>query len=168
MKNANIDDIFERIKNIKDLRTDVELANFLEVKKNTISSWKSRKRIPYERLFTMCDREKFNFTWVLTGEGNRYIKSTRDSDEIDISPDILEVLHNHPTIEKIVLMLGKMKDEDVLYVKELIEEKKFKPEELELRVKKLELAVLELQDSVKKGHNLPLSEHHNKEKTEES
>lgn len=46
-------------------RTDTELSDFLGVKQNTISSWKSRGTVDYDLIISKCDTDDLN--WLLKG-----------------------------------------------------------------------------------------------------
>lgn len=59
--------IINRIKKAKNFSSDRELADFLGVKPNTISSWKDRNSIDYDLIFAKCDG--IDLTWLLTGQG---------------------------------------------------------------------------------------------------
>jgi len=59
--------ILDRLKSVLNIRTDLALANYLGVKANTISTWKSRNTLDYELIFAKCDYIDLN--WLITGEG---------------------------------------------------------------------------------------------------
>jgi SOS-response transcriptional repressor LexA len=64
---ANIDNILERLKNAKKIKTDTDLAELLGVKPNTVSGWRARKSIPYELIISFCDKEGVDVDWVFKG-----------------------------------------------------------------------------------------------------
>lgn len=72
--------IIERLKNVFQVDSDVDLAKVLGVKQPTISSWRKRNTIDYELIFTKCNN--INFDWLLTGEG----KMKRSEEENDAVP----------------------------------------------------------------------------------
>lgn len=59
--------ILNEIKKHMKFKTDTELANFLGVKQNTISTWKARDTIDYDLIISKCDFLDAN--WLLTGKG---------------------------------------------------------------------------------------------------
>ncbi|CAN2040519.1 putative CI repressor [Candidatus Magnetomoraceae bacterium gMMP-15] len=126
----NIVKIFERLKNYKGFRKDGELANFLGVKPNTISTYKKRDKIPHDILFSICDNENMNYNWLLTGKGSMYI----NDEEL--------ALDHSPRVKTITRMLKKMSEEDLKDIerktKKIIEniEIKKKLEEMEKMMKK--------------------------------
>jgi hypothetical protein len=117
----HIRDIFKRLKLLKNIETDIDLARFLGVKRSTLSMWIVRNKVPCELLVTICGTEKINLHWLLTGQGEEFIKFSEEVTETEVSSEVLEALRSHPIIEQIVLMLGNMKEEDVLYAKTLLE-----------------------------------------------
>ncbi|HAY3505753.1 S24 family peptidase [Elizabethkingia anophelis] len=59
--------ILNDIKSHLGFKTDSDFADFLGIKQNTLSNWKSRNTMDYELIITKCD--KINANWLLTGEG---------------------------------------------------------------------------------------------------
>lgn len=70
----NIIEIIDRIKKLKGLRDDDEVAVALGMTKGNLSSYKTRQAIPYEYLSKFCRQESVSFDWLLTGEGEMYRK----------------------------------------------------------------------------------------------
>ena len=62
-----------------------------------------------------------NFRWLLTGEGPMFMHEAEP--ERSLSPDLAEALKKHPTIEKIVLMLAEMSEDDIRDIYKRVEEK---------------------------------------------
>lgn len=71
-------EIIERLKTIYELDTDSALAEFFGVKRNTISSWRSRNSINYDLIFAKCDA--LNFNWLITGEGEPFGKNYKQQE----------------------------------------------------------------------------------------
>ena len=63
-KNA-INTILSRLKEYFKVRTDTELASCLEIKQNTISSWKSRGMVDLMLIISKCDNVSYD--WLLKG-----------------------------------------------------------------------------------------------------
>jgi len=59
--------IINRLKATLDLKTDLDLANYLGVSSNTIATWKKRNSINYDLIFSKSD--SINLHWLLTGKG---------------------------------------------------------------------------------------------------
>ncbi|MBI5205088.1 MAG: helix-turn-helix domain-containing protein [Nitrospirae bacterium] len=70
-----INEILDKIKEMKKLKKDSELAELLGVKQNTLSTWRIRKTIPYDVFYHFCDKEGLLLNWLLTGEGQYKIYS---------------------------------------------------------------------------------------------
>ncbi|OCW73122.1 hypothetical protein BAZ12_00560 [Elizabethkingia miricola] len=65
--------ILNDIKTHLGFKTDTDFADFLGIKQNTLSNWKSRNTIDYELIITKCD--DINANWLLTGEGEMLKKN---------------------------------------------------------------------------------------------
>jgi len=57
--------ILNKIKFKYNLKSNVELANFLDIGPTTLSSWYSRNSIDYDRIFSKC--VGINLEWLLSG-----------------------------------------------------------------------------------------------------
>jgi len=60
--------LLNRLKSVKDFKTDLELATFLGVKQNTLSSWKSRGSVDYDLIISKCDTLDLN--WLIRGDSD--------------------------------------------------------------------------------------------------
>lgn len=49
---------------------DVQLANYLNIKSNTITNWKTRGKVPYEHLEEISQKENLSYDWLLTRKGS--------------------------------------------------------------------------------------------------
>ncbi|CAI9674002.1 MULTISPECIES: LexA family transcriptional regulator [Elizabethkingia] len=82
--------ILNNIKSHLGFKTDSDFADFLGIKQNTLSNWKSRNTIDYELIITKCD--EINANWLLTGEGEMLkknmllMKTTEPSDGLPLIP----------------------------------------------------------------------------------
>ncbi|PXY44485.1 LexA family transcriptional regulator [Flavobacterium hydrophilum] len=59
--------ILNRLKKAKNFNTDTELADFLDIRKSTLSNWYTRNSIDYDLLFSKCENE-MDMNWLLTGK----------------------------------------------------------------------------------------------------
>lgn len=84
-------DILERLKQIKKLKTDADVAKFLNIKPNTLSNWKKRNSYDLEKIITKCAENNVDLNWLLTGSGEMLKNETKEitSDKSSISsPEI--------------------------------------------------------------------------------
>lgn len=122
----NIDDILDRIKEIKSLKTDTEMSKLFSVTPQTISTWRKRGTIPYNSLVTLCEREGMSLDWLLTGEGpmkkyeapeEKPLTGVREASTIynvREDPDLAEIvslLEEFPQDKRLILKLLKGKKE---------------------------------------------------------
>lgn len=61
--------VIERIKRIKSLRFDYEVADLLGFNVKAFAARKRSNKIPEDRLKVFCHQESISFDWVLTGKG---------------------------------------------------------------------------------------------------
>jgi len=62
-------EIMGRIKSLKDLKTDQEVAGVLGLKRVAFSERKRRGSLPYDELVTFSEREGVSVDWILFGRG---------------------------------------------------------------------------------------------------
>lgn len=58
MQNATV--VIKKLKKMLGIKTDLELSRILEVKPNTISSWKKRNSLQYDSLIALCKEHKID------------------------------------------------------------------------------------------------------------
>lgn len=58
MQNASL--IIKKLKKFLKIKTDLELAEILNVKPNTISSWKKRNSLQFENIISLCKKYKID------------------------------------------------------------------------------------------------------------
>lgn len=80
----NILEIIDRVKKIKGVHDDDEVAAALEMSKGNLSNYKTRRAVPYESLSRFCVREAISLDWLLTGYGPmmRELKTEVTAEEI--------------------------------------------------------------------------------------
>lgn len=64
----NINEILSKIKELKGLKSDTDLAVFFNIKPQTVSTWKKRGTIPYDLIVALCEKEGWPLNWLLTGQ----------------------------------------------------------------------------------------------------
>lgn len=65
--------ILNELKNAFNFKSNVEFAEYLGIKPQTISNWYARNTIDYELIYTKCVGLDAN--WLLTGKGNMFIET---------------------------------------------------------------------------------------------
>ena len=98
MKTFSSEKIIERLKEVLEINSDSALAERLKVTKGTLSNWKARNSLDFEKVFSVCDL--ISVDWLLTGEGEM-LKPTK---EIEITP-----IHRPRSREK-------KEDEQIVYL----------------------------------------------------
>lgn len=74
-------------------KRDAELADFLEITRQTLSNWKSRNSFDAELLYSKCP--ELSPAWLLTGKGPMLQKDSTDSIINETDPEVLreKLLH---------------------------------------------------------------------------
>jgi hypothetical protein len=70
-------DSIKRIKDIKNLHTDTEVAEVLGITKNNLYAFKNRKSLPIKHIHTFCSREGIRFEYIVDGKLPIYESETR-------------------------------------------------------------------------------------------
>lgn len=68
MLHAN--EIIKRLKQLLGYKTDLELAKLLDVKPNTISSWKTRDTLQFEKVIEICKKNKIDLNELFFANPN--------------------------------------------------------------------------------------------------
>ncbi len=68
-----MNEAFKRVFEAAACRTQVELADVLDIRQSSISDAKRRNSIPSEWLLKILRFKRINPEWILTGEGPRYL-----------------------------------------------------------------------------------------------
>ena len=70
--------IIDRLKKSLKIKTDIELSEFLNIKPNTISTWKKRNTVDYEAIISICDLYEIDIDMIFLGKtiGSSYSNST--------------------------------------------------------------------------------------------
>jgi hypothetical protein len=94
-----IEEIFHRLSQVIDIKSNNKLADLFMVAEQTIRTWKNRDKIPYEQLVEVSKRNNISLNWLLTGEGEKYIKK-KEIDEVQLQYEI-----NDEQLELIIMFL---------------------------------------------------------------
>ncbi len=79
------------IKEIHNLKEDREVANYLNVKPDTLSQWKGRKKIPYKELVEYSSLHNVSLDYLLLGKENNIKDSLFIQDNSSYQIDVLNV-----------------------------------------------------------------------------
>lgn len=69
--------VLSRLKQVFSVSSDVALCEALSVSPQTLSSWKSRNKIPYANCVEISNQKDISLDWLLTGRGTMYITSNQ-------------------------------------------------------------------------------------------
>ncbi|MBL7105470.1 MAG: helix-turn-helix domain-containing protein [Bacteroidales bacterium] len=69
----SIVDILNRIKKIENVKSEYAIARILNKNQGTITNWKKRNIIPFEVLYSYCNKKKISFDWLLSGKGDHLV-----------------------------------------------------------------------------------------------
>ena len=72
---SNFDEIFERIKLATHTRTQIELANVLDIRQSSISDAKRRNSVPSDWCMKLFERFGLNPDWIKKGTGPMYLRT---------------------------------------------------------------------------------------------
>ncbi|EGR7452876.1 bacteriophage CI repressor [Salmonella enterica] len=67
--------VIARLKQVFSVMSDSALCEKLSVSPQTLSSWKSRNKIPYANCVQVSTKNNVSLDWLLTGRGQMYITS---------------------------------------------------------------------------------------------
>lgn len=73
MKRHEFDAAYARIREVCGVSTQTEASAYLGIRQSSISDAKRRVAIPAAWLLTILAREGVNPTWILTGEGSKFL-----------------------------------------------------------------------------------------------
>lgn len=69
--------VLARLKQVFSVSSDVALCEALSVSPQTLSSWKSRNKIPYANCVEVSTQRNVSLDWLLTGRGTMYLTSNQ-------------------------------------------------------------------------------------------
>lgn len=66
----NVAEIIEKIRVLKKLKSESDVAKLLEIPRQNLSSFKIRNKPPFDQLVNFCERENVSLDWLLLGRGS--------------------------------------------------------------------------------------------------
>lgn len=67
-KSHNAINVIDRLKTLLKITTDIELSEFLNIKPNTISTWKKRDSLDYDSIIAICELYELDLNKVFLGK----------------------------------------------------------------------------------------------------
>lgn len=130
---------------LEGIKTDLALAKLLDVKPNTISTWRKRQTIPYDVLFRFCEDHNYDIGWLITGritskyidvDGERVLVSAAEPGLYKQDEDFNEMVTEYNAATD--TSLSPHPDVDISLMKDVIEgvEEVFQKRKLHLPPKK--------------------------------
>ncbi len=87
---------YRRVFEAAECKTQVELADFLEIRQSSISDARRRQSIPAEWRVKLFAKKRINPEWVLCGAGGKYLMPT---DAEQSKPHVVRVMEIRPPQE---------------------------------------------------------------------
>jgi len=112
-KELNVQKIIERAKECLGIKTDIELANILNINQSAVSAWKRRGNINLNSIITVCPNVSLD--WLIYGEGTPYGNPKPEFDPHDESKRISQMINE---------LVGDMPIDKKRYIAEYIEREK--------------------------------------------
>jgi phage repressor protein C with HTH and peptisase S24 domain len=85
---TNFEEIFERIKQATNTRTQVELAEVLDIRQSSISDAKRRNSVPSDWYMKLFEKFGLNPDWLKSAQGPMYLKTERGYEPYDGPPSL--------------------------------------------------------------------------------
>ncbi len=63
-------EVIRRLKQMLDYKNDLQLAQVLEIKPNTLSTWKKRESLDYNKIMEVCRNHKIDLNTLFLAESN--------------------------------------------------------------------------------------------------
>ncbi|WP_082061056.1 helix-turn-helix domain-containing protein [Pseudomonas sp. MRSN 12121] len=127
MQKKSLDAVLERLMTVFAVESDSELARKLDVNRQTLGSWRSRRSIPYALCVSVSEAEGVSLDWLLTGEGSMLRGMSAGKAE---SPA------TSPQEEAILALFRSLEENDRREIQSAAEEKK-RIRDIEQRLKDL-------------------------------
>jgi transcriptional regulator with XRE-family HTH domain len=126
----SVSDVLERIKVLKNIKKDADLAKMLGVEPNTVTTWRKRGSLPYEKIIAFCEREKVSLDALFMGEGRIEAMSAQVETpgkgavyDRDLLREVVEVVEEIFERESLHLPPPKMAELITLLYEELLEDR---------------------------------------------
>lgn len=92
--------VLARLKQVFAVSSDIALCECLKVSPQTLSSWKSRNKIPYANCVEVCQQKDVSLDWLITGRGRMHL--------INLSGESVSVSGYSPADLKLLELLNQL------------------------------------------------------------
>ncbi|WP_179290666.1 helix-turn-helix domain-containing protein [Vandammella animalimorsus] len=102
MHKSSVADVLARLQALFNVDSDSALASAMEVNRQTLGSWRSRGRVPYEECINLAIQRGLSLDWLLIGEGHMH-RHTPESELVAESPRegaVLSLLRQLPDADQ--------------------------------------------------------------------
>ncbi len=96
---TTFNEIIDRIKEVLETKKDTDVAQALNIKRNTFALRRKRGSIPYEEILTFCNKKDISVDWALTGKRPKSQKERELLYEIE-SKGVREMGVNYKTAKE--------------------------------------------------------------------
>lgn len=96
MATYDFENALKRVFEAAECRTQVELADFLQVRQSSVSDAKRRKSIPAEWVVKLFNKKRISPDWILYGEGGKHLGPV---DAEQCKPHVVRIMETKPPEE---------------------------------------------------------------------
>ena len=86
---------YERLFEAAGCRTQIELAEILEIKQSSVSDAKSRNTIPSDWLIKLLEKKRISPDWIRYGVGSKFLDISNSLANEDL-PNLIKVIEQRP------------------------------------------------------------------------
>jgi len=131
------------------IKTDAKLSDYWNITPTTVTNWRKRNSIPFERIITFCEDEGISLDYIFTGKGEMIRRDVEGDD-----PEISELLER---ARKVLKSGNKVAHEaleaGIRYLFQAIDDLE-NMKETKKRQKNMELRMASLETRLKKSEEI--------------
>lgn len=91
-----LNEILERLYKSLNIKNDADFCRKYGIKKNTLSTWKARNKIPYELIDDIAEKENLSLDWLLHGKNNSQNENiTNNQTRLQKAKELLNNIENN-------------------------------------------------------------------------
>lgn len=88
---------YNRVLAAAECRTQVELAEILEVRQSSVSDAKRRQSVPSDCLIKLFEKKRINPKWIRTGQGEKILQAADEAERQ--KPIVVNAIERRPAEE---------------------------------------------------------------------